>query len=265
MATMSSIEWTETTWNPTTGCTKISHGCKRCYAERMSKRLQAMGVQKYADGFAVRTHEAVLAEPLAWRKPRLVFVNSMSDLFHQAVPAAFIERVFTTMNQASQHTFQVLTKRPSRVRQLSSRLTWTPNIWMGTSIESEQWLDRLENLRQIPAHIRFLSLEPLLGPLPDLRLDGIGWVIVGGESGPGARPMEAAWATSIRDQCLAGGVPFFFKQWGGVFKKRTGRMLDGRTWDQMPESACRRQEPVCMVPKSDRDARVLSPNQPVGA
>ena len=235
MSASSRIEWTETTWNPVTGCTKISHGCKHCYAERMSRRLQAMGVAKYRDGFSVAVHPSVLRDPLRWRKPRLVFVNSMSDLFHQAVSTAFIEAVFEVMNQASHHTFQVLTKRPARVSELNSRLQWTPNIWLGTSIESEDWLHRLDFLRDTGARTKFLSLEPLLGPLPGLTLDGVDWVIAGGESGPGARPIHPDWVRGIRDHCVGNAVPFFFKQWGGVFKKRTGRTLDGRVWDQFPE------------------------------
>ena len=235
MATLSKIEWTETTWNPVTGCTKISYGCKHCYAERMSKRLQAMGMEKYRRGFEVVVHESVLQEPLKWKNPSLVFVNSMSDLFHKAVPIDFVQSVFEVMNQASQHTFQVLTKRPGRVKQIDARLDWAPNIWLGTSIESERWLDRLDRLKATGASTKFLSLEPLLRPLPDLDLSGIDWVIVGGESGPGARPMDAEWVREIRDNCVDSNVPFFFKQWGGVFKKRTGRTLDGRTWDEMPQ------------------------------
>ena len=236
MATHSKIEWTETTWNPVTGCTKISYGCKHCYAERMSKRLQAMGMEKYRRGFEVVVHESVLQEPLKWKNPSLVFVNSMSDLFHKAVPTEFVQSVFGVMNEASQHTFQVLTKRPGRVKQIDARLDWAPNIWLGTSIESERWLDRLDRLKATGACTKFLSLEPLLGPLPDLDVSGIDWVIVGGESGPGARPMDAEWVREIRDNCVDSEVPFFFKQWGGVFKKRTGRTLDGRTWDEMPQS-----------------------------
>ena len=235
MSMRSAIEWTEVTWNPVTGCTKISHGCRFCYAERMSKRLLAMGVEKYKEGFSPAVHEAALGEPLRWRRPRLVFVNSMSDLFHKRVPAKFIEAVFDVMNRASQHTFQILTKRPGRVVQLGRRLRWTPNIWLGTSIESERWLGRLARLRDTDAHTKFLSLEPLLGPLLDIPLQAIDWVIVGGESGPGARPMDIDWVRDIRDNCLQNGVPFFFKQWGGVFKKKTGRTLDSRIWDQMPE------------------------------
>ena len=232
--TTSKIEWTEVTWNPVTGCTKISHGCKLCYAEHMSARLRAMGMEKYQNGFAVTTHESVLRQPLKWKKPRLVFVNSMSDLFHKSVPTEFIQSVFEVMNEASQHTFQILTKRPKRARQLSGKVNWTPNIWMGTSVESERWQDRVEILKGTGAQVKFLSLEPLLGPLTNLDLQGIDWVIVGGESGPGARAMEADWVREIKDNCLASEVPFFFKQWGGVFKKRNGRVLDGRTWDEMP-------------------------------
>ena len=234
MSARSGIEWTEVTWNPVTGCTKISPGCKNCYAERMSKWLQAMGVEKYRDGFSVATHESSLGEPLRWKKPRLVFVNSMSDLFHKSTSSDFIEAVFDVMNRAPQHTFQVLTKRPRRAVALDGKLNWTPNIWLGTSIESAEWLFRMNFLRETGAQTKFLSLEPLLGPLPNLDLNGIDWVIVGGESGPGARPMLQDWAREIRDTCVKSGTPFFFKQWGGVFKKKTGRVLDGRTWDQMP-------------------------------
>ena len=234
MSTLSGIEWTDVTWNPVTGCTKISHGCKHCYAERMAKRLREMGVEKYRGGFSVAVHESTLDDPLKWKQPRLIFVNSMSDLFHKSVPSTFIERVFDVMNRAPQHVFQVLTKRPSRVVQMNERLYWSPNIWFGTSIESERWLSRLEQLKETNARVKFLSLEPLLGPLPNLGLEGIDWVIVGGESGPGARPMEAGWVRDIRDQCQRNDVPFFFKQWGGVFKKRTGRTLDNRVWNQMP-------------------------------
>ena len=236
MSTTSKIEWTEVTWNPVTGCTKISYGCKFCYAERMSKRLKAMGMQKYRNGFDVTLHEYVLGEPLKWREPRLVFVNSMSDLFHKSVPTEFIQSVFDVMNQASQHTFQVLTKRPSRVRQLNGKVNWTPNIWMGVSIESEKWMERLDILKCTDAQTKFLSLEPLLGPLSSLDLNGIDWVITGGESGPGARPMDPDWVRNIRDNCVQSEVPFFFKQWGGVFKKHTGRTLDNRTWDEMPKT-----------------------------
>ena len=237
MSGRSSIEWTQVTWNPVTGCTKISHGCRHCYAERMSKRLRAMGLGKYRKGFSVATHPETLGEPLTWRKPRVVFVNSMSDLFHEAVPTDFIESVFEVMNQASQHTFQILTKRPARVARLDKRLRWTSNIWLGTSIESERWVGRLAALRETGAGIKFLSLEPLLGPLPNLDLHGVDWVIVGGESGPGARLMQADWVREIRDSCVNHQIPFFFKQWGGVFKKRNGRELDKRIWNQMPARA----------------------------
>lgn len=234
MATHSSIEWTDVTWNPVTGCTKISHGCKHCYAERMAKRLREMGVAKYREGFSVSVHESTLEDPLKWKQSRFVFVNSMSDLFHQSVPTKFIGKVFDIMNRASQHRFQVLTKRPSRVVRMNGNLRWSENIWLGVSIESERWMGRLPLLKETGAHVKFLSLEPLLGPLPDIDLDGVDWVIVGGESGPGARPMEADWVRDIRDQCERSDVPFFFKQWGGVFKKRTGRTLDNRVWNEMP-------------------------------
>ena len=234
MSSSSRIEWTEVTWNPVTGCTKISSGCDHCYAERMSRRLQAMGVEKYRDGFRVAVHPETLREPLRWRKPRVVFVNSTADLFHRAIPTAFIERVFAVMNEASAHTFQVLTKRARRALTLSRRLRWTPNIWLGTSIESEGTLFRLPFLRETVAQTKFLSLEPLPGPLPGLDLAGMDRVIAGGESGPGARPMAADRVRQIRDDCRRSGTPFFFKQWGGVFEKRTGRLFDGRTRDEMP-------------------------------
>ncbi len=234
MAQPSKIEWTDSTWNPVTGCTKISHGCKYCYAERMAKRLQLAGVKKYKDGFQVAVHTSALEEPTRWKKPRMVFVNSMSDLFHKDVTTDFILSVFHTMNQSPQHIFQVLTKRPGRVLKINRKLPWTQNIWMGTSIESERWQSRLDDLKSTDAHVKFLSLEPLLGPLPNLDLDGIDWVIVGGESGPKARPMCIEWVREIRDMCIEKKTPFFFKQWGGVFKKRTGRTLDGRVWNQFP-------------------------------
>jgi len=234
MAQTSSIEWTEATWNPVTGCTKVSPGCKHCYAERMAKRLQAMGQPRYADGFRPTLQEDLVELPLRWRKPRLIFVNSMSDLFHDAVSLEFIRRVFEVMAQAEQHKFQVLTKRADRLAAIGSRLPWPDNVWMGVSVETEAYIPRIARLRSVPAAVRFLSLEPLLGPLDELPLDGIHWVIVGGESGPGARPMDERWVRSIREQCERRRVPFFFKQWGGVRKKRHGRVLDGRTWDAMP-------------------------------
>ncbi|MFD2788084.1 DUF5131 family protein [Hymenobacter rubripertinctus] len=231
----SSIEWTEMTWNPTTGCDKLSAGCKFCYAEVMTKRLKAMGQEKYADGFKViRIHEAELARPFTWRKSKVVFVNSMSDLFHVNVPLPFIQRVFDTMNRCPQHTFQVLTKRAELLAEHSAHLTWSPNIWMGVSVEDYRVRHRIDYLRQCGAHIKFLSLEPLLGPLPDLNLDDINWVIVGGESGRNPRPMEEAWVEDIRLQCEAAGVAFFFKQWGGINKKASGRLLNNRTYDAMP-------------------------------
>lgn len=230
----SSIEWTEMTWNPTTGCSKISQGCKYCYAEVMSKRLQAMGQKKYKDNFEVRTHESALNEPYKWRGSKIVFVNSMSDLFHPEIPLDFIQKVFAVMNDLPQHVFQVLTKRSGRLAELSSKLNWTPNIWMGTSVEDDQVMFRIDELRECSTQTRFLSLEPLIGPLPNMNLDGIGWVIVGGESGHKARPILKEWVIDIQEQCLAAKVPFFFKQWGGKNKKKAGRELNGRTWDEMP-------------------------------
>jgi protein gp37 len=237
MATSSDIEWTDATWNPVTGCTKISPGCKHCYAERMAGRLQAMGQANYKNGFKVTLQPQMLDLPLHWKSPKRIFVNSMSDLFHDDVPDDYINQVFQVMNRADWHQYQVLTKRPSRVRKMGKKLKWGPQIWMGVSVETQKYATRIEDLRKTGAHVKFLSLEPLLGPLPDLNLDAIDWAIVGGESGPGARPVDPQWVTDIRDQCVSAGVPFFFKQWGGVQKKRTGRTLDGRTWDEMPAHA----------------------------
>jgi len=237
VAAGSAIEWTEATWNPVTGCTKVSPGCKNCYAERMAKRLQAMGQPNYRGGFRLALHPHMLTLPLRWRTPRTIFVNSMSDLFHKDVPAAFIDDAFDVMGRAHWHTFQVLTKRPDRVLALSPRLAWRPNIWMGVSVESEAYVFRVDQLRRTGAHVRFLSFEPLLGPLPRLDLRGVDWVIVGGESGPRARPVDAAWVMDIRDQRRRASVPFFFKQWGGRWKSRTGRLLEGRTWDEIPRRA----------------------------
>lgn len=234
MAANSAIEWTESTWNPLTGCTKISPGCKHCYAERMALRLQAMGQRNYANGFKLTPHESALELPLRWRKPQTIFVNSMSDLFHKDVPLEFILRVFGVMGRAEWHRFQVLTKRSDRLAELSAMLPWKPNIWMGVSVESGGYTFRIEHLRRAGARTKFLSLEPLLGPLPNLDLRGMDWVIVGGESGPHARPMDPAWVVDIRDQCTDADVPFFFKQWGGTRKKKSGRQLEGRTWDEMP-------------------------------
>ena len=234
MATDSKIEWTDATWNPVTGCHKVSPGCKLCYAERLARRLKATGMVKYRNGFAVTTHPDTLEIPLRWRKPRTIFVNSMSDLFHSQIPDQFIRDVFAVMEQAHWHRYQVLTKRPERVAALNPLLPWPAQIWLGVSVESVRHTHRIDLLGQTGAAVKFLSLEPLLAPLPSLNLEGIDWVIVGGESGPGARPMQADWARDIRDQCAAAGVPFHFKQWGGVFKKRNGRELDGETWDEMP-------------------------------
>ena len=236
MAQSSPIEWTEATWNPVTGCTKVSPGCKHCYAERMAGRLRAMGLRSYRNGFALTLQPQALEAPLRWRRPRAIFVNSMSDLLHQGVPTAYIEAVFDVMRRAHWHRFQVLTKRSERLVRLGRRLDWPANVWMGVSVESERYRFRIDHLRETPARVRFLSLEPLLGPLPDLDLAGIDWAIVGGESGPGARPMQHAWVADLRDQCRRAGVPFFFKQWGGVNKKRGGRLLDGVIWDEMPAS-----------------------------
>jgi len=232
---ISKIEWTESTWNPVTGCTKISTGCTNCYAERMANRLKMMGQPNYANGFQVTLHEHVLEYPLNWKKPQTIFVNSMSDLFHEKVPDSFIFKIFAIMNKAFWHKFQILTKRSARLKKLSSRLDWTQNIWMGVSVETNETKFRIDDLRLVPAFIRFLSLEPLLGPLPSLDMDNIDWVIVGGESGPGARIMKKEWVIEIKEQCREQNVPFFFKQWGGINKKKTGRLLEGRTWDESPE------------------------------
>ena len=236
MAQGSPIEWTEATWNPVTGCTKVSPGCKHCYAERMAERLQAMGQPNYRNGFALTLQPHMLELPLRWRKPQTIFVNSMSDLFHEDVPVEYVQRVFSVMRRASWHRFQVLTKRAARLAQLSPELEWTSNVWMGVSVESAAYQSRIDALRSTGAHTRFLSIEPLLGAIPDLNLAGIDWVIIGGESGPGARPVDPAWVIDIRDQCRRAGVAFFFKQWGGTNKKRSGRLLDGRTWDEMPRA-----------------------------
>ena len=231
---MSKIEWTESTWNPITGCTKISAGCKNCYAERMSLRLQAMGTKKYSKGFALQLHQDILQQPLLKKKPETIFVNSMSDLFHKDVPMSFIQQVFTVMRQANWHNFQVLTKRSSRLARVDMELSWPKNVWVGVSVESQDFVFRIEQLRSTNANIKFLSIEPLIGEISCLDLAGIDWVIVGGESGPGARPMKGEWVSRIRDICLEQQVPFFFKQWGGTNKKKTGRQLEGRTWDEMP-------------------------------
>jgi len=237
MATKSSIEWTESTWNPLTGCTKVSPGCKHCYAERMAKRLHAMGQPNYVNGFKLTLHPQALEIPLSWKKPQIIFVNSMSDLFHKDVPIDFIQQVFDVMRRADWHTFQVLTKRAERLQEIDPQIDWPANVWMGVSVENQDYTYRIDHLRQTHAKTKFLSLEPLLGPLPKLKLRGINWVIVGGESGPGARPMAEEWVLDLRDQCRAKRVPFFFKQWGGVQKKRAGRLLQGTAWDEMPTLA----------------------------
>jgi len=235
MAAKSPIEWTESTWNPVTGCSKCSPGCAHCYAERMARRLQAMGQANYRNAFRVTTHDHTLELPFKWRKPQTIFVNSMSDLFHRRVSDRFILRTFDVMQRADWHQYQLLTKRSERLLTMDDRLPWAPHIWMGVSVENRDYVHRIEHLRQTAAHVKFLSIEPLLGPISDLDLNGMAWVIVGGESGPHARPMDPDWVRDIRDQCLLAGVPFFFKQWGGTNKKRAGRLLDGRTWDQRPE------------------------------
>jgi protein gp37 len=238
MAANSAIEWTESTWNPVTGCTKISEGCAHCYAERMALRLKAMGQQNYANGFQVALHPHALSIPLKWKCPHMIFVNSMGDLFHSDVSLSFIQQVFEVMKNSYWHRFQILTKRAERLADLAPSLNWTDNIWMGVTVESAAYLYRLEYLRNVPAAVRFLSLEPLLGPIPDMDLTKIDWVIVGGESGPGARPMNKSWVIDIQQQCHDAKVPFFFKQWGGVNKKKSGRLLDGKIYGEMPSRDC---------------------------
>jgi len=237
MAVKSRIEWTEATWNPVTGCSKISAGCKNCYAERLALRLQAMGNPRYRNGFEVTLHEDLIELPKRWGEPRLIFVNSMSDLFHEQVPLEFIQRVFDTMRECSQHTFQILTKRSVRLRSLAPKIDWPPNVWMGVSVEDSRVLSRINDLRRVPAVIRFLSCEPLIGSLAGMDLTDIHWVIVGGESGWGARSMKIEWVREIFRACRQHNVPFFFKQWGGVRKHVTGRRLNGRTYDAMPARA----------------------------
>lgn len=234
MPTTTQIEWTDATWNPVTGCTKITRGCDLCYAERFSERFRGVPGHSFEHGFDLLLRPERLTQPLTWRQPKRIFVNSMSDLFHDEVPLDFIQRVFDVMGRADWHRFQILTKRSDRLLALHNQLDWPDNVWMGVSVENEKYQFRIDHLRQIGARVKFLSLEPLLGPLPSLDLTGIDWVIVGGESGPGARPMSAEWVLDIRQQCLRAGVPFFFKQWGGKNKKKNGRLLEGRTWEQMP-------------------------------
>lgn len=256
MSDRSRIEWTEATWNPVTGCDRVSPGCDNCYALALARRLKAMGAEKYQQdgdprtsglGFAVAVHPASLDQPRRWHSPRTVFVNSMSDLFHAKVPVAFVRDVFDVMVDTPQHTYQVLTKRPLRASRIADQLPWPPNVWLGTSIESLDFAHRVDHLRRVRATVRFLSCEPLLGPLDGLDLTGIDWVIAGGESGAGYRPMDVRWARGIRDACLRAEVPFFFKQWGGRTPKSLGRDLDGRVWDQMP--------PLAEVPTPRRRAR----------
>jgi protein gp37 len=244
VADRSAIEWTEATWNPTTGCDKISVGCDNCYALALAKRLKAMGSAKYqADGdprtsgpgFGVTVHEGELGLPYIWREPRVVFVNSMSDLFHARVPTDFVQRVFAVMAATPRHTYQVLTKRATRLERLADRLPWPENVWMGVSVENGAQLNRVTALRNVPAAVRFVSAEPLLGPLAGLDLGGLDWLIAGGESGPHARPVQAQWLRDLRDACQAADVAFFFKQWGGRTPKSGGRILDGQIWDQMPQ------------------------------
>lgn len=234
MVTKSKIEWTDSTWNPVTGCNAVSAGCEHCYAERMARRLQAMGVQKYRNGFKVTIHPHLLEEPLKWKKPRIVFVNSMSDLFHKDIPFEFLDQIFQVMAASPMHIFQALTKRSKELKRKADRLVWLDNIWMGVTVENEYYKYRIDDLRATPAVVKFLSLEPLLGPLGELDLTGIDWAIVGGESGPGARPMDKAWVMDIKRQCAEQNVSFFFKQWGGVNKKRTGRLLNGHIYSAMP-------------------------------
>jgi protein gp37 len=231
----STIEWTEATWNPVTGCTKISPGCDHCYAERLAERLKLMGQPNYVNGFELTLQPSALSIPEKWRTPQIIFVNSMSDLFHRNVPLDYIQQVFEVMNRANHHVYQILTKRSKRLSQLGMYLNWASHIWMGVSVENQNYTFRIDHLRQNEAHIKFLSLEPLLGPLPNLNLEGIDWVIVGGESGPGARVMQKEWVLDIRDQCVNANVPFFFKQWGGTNKKKNGRLLEDKTWDEMPD------------------------------
>jgi protein gp37 len=230
----SAIEWTDSTWNPVTGCTKISPGCKHCYAERMAKRLHAMGQPNYKQGFLVSLHERAVVLPLTWKKPQAIFVNSMSDIFHEDVPEAFIRRVFDTMAKAPWHIFQVLTKRAERLDAVGRSLNWPANVWIGVSVETKDYLYRIDHLRNVGAQVKFISFEPLLEGLGKINLQRIHWAIVGGESGPRSRPMDKEWVVEIRDQCTAAGVPFFFKQWGGTNKKKAGRLLDGRTWNEVP-------------------------------
>jgi protein gp37 len=235
MSVGSSIEWTEATWNPCTGCTKISAGCQNCYAERLSARLKEMGQEKYKNGFKLTIHEDALEIPTTWSKPKKIFVNSMSDLFHKDVPKSFILKVFDVMNRANQHQYQILTKRAERISELDKSLPWNPNIWMGVTVENNDYVNRIDYLRNSSANIKFISFEPLIGPIKDANLEGIDWAIVGGESGPDSRPIKKEWVIQLRDQCKKAGVPFFFKQWGGINKKANGRLLDGKIYNEYPK------------------------------
>lgn len=234
MAQLTKIEWTESSWNPVTGCSKISLGCRNCYAERIALRLQRMGQARYANGFEVTLHDDLVSLPLKWKKPRIIFVNSMSDIFHGDIPDSFIKKIFATMAEASWHTFQILTKRSKRMVSLADKLDWPPNIWMGVTVETSSHINRISDLQQIPAAVKFLSMEPLLGPIPKFPCQDIDWVIVGGESGPGARIMQKEWPAQIRDFNIAHKIPFFFKQWGGVRKHQNGRLLEGKLWSEYP-------------------------------
>jgi len=235
VAKRSAIEWTESTWNPSTGCTKISEGCRHCYAEKMARRLKAMNNPRYVNGFEVTIHEDLITLPLSWKKPQMIFVNSMSDLFHENIPDDFIYKIFQTMVKANWHIFQVLTKRSRRLRELSGNLPWADHIWMGVTVENIKVSYRINDLIHTPAYIKFLSFEPLLGSIRNIDLSGVNWIIVGGESGPGARPMDSEWVREIRNNCLKTNTPFFFKQWGGFNKKKNGRILDGKYWNQQPQ------------------------------
>jgi protein gp37 len=248
VAEISAIEWTDATWNPVTGCTKISPGCKNCYAERLAIRLKEMGNPRYKNGFRVTLHTDQLELPLRWGKPKMIFVNSMSDLFHESVPDEYIKKVFAIMVKADWHVFQILTKRAERLAKLAPQLPWPAHVWQGVSIESQAYTKRATALQQVPASVRFLSVEPLLGPIAKLPLDGIHWVIVGGESGPRHRPINPQWVREIRKQCLTANVPFFFKQWGGRTAKSGGRILDGQTWDEMPVLETHRSSSFVLTP-----------------
>jgi protein gp37 len=235
MSALTKISWTRASWNPVTGCDRVSAGCAHCYAERMAHRLQKMGQVKYKNGFKVTLHDDALTLPLTWKKPRLIFVNSMSDLFHKDVPLEFIKKIFDVMSQAEWHIFQLLTKRSERLASLAPKLPWPENIWAGVTVESAQYYKRLDDLRQVPSEVRFVSMEPMLGPMSDFPIDDIDWIVLGGESGPGARPMEKQWVNEVHNRCKQNNIPFFFKQWGGSNRKETGCLLDGKCYHEMPQ------------------------------